>query len=125
VTFKGEIDLAQGANPKDIKLRLALEIVTLYHTEKDANLAKNSWVETFSKGGIPENVPEIVTTHDKEIVDLLIENGIVASKTEWRRLVDDKAVSDIEGEVVTDPKMLATNITLKIGKKRFVKIVVE
>jgi tyrosyl-tRNA synthetase len=120
-----EIDLAQGANPKDIKLRLALEIVTLYHTEKDANLAKNSWVETFSKGGIPENVPEIVTTHDKEIVDLLIENGIVASKTEWRRLVDDKAVSDIEGEVVTDPKMLATNITLKIGKKRFVKIVVE
>ena len=99
--------------------------MTLYHTEKDANLAKNSWVETFSKGGIPENVPEIVTTHDKEIVDLLIENGIVASKTEWRRLVDDKAVSDIEGEVVTDPKMLATNITLKIGKKRFVKIVVE
>jgi tyrosyl-tRNA synthetase len=120
-----EIELTQGANPKDIKLRLALEIVTLYHTEKDANLAKNSWIETFSKGGIPENIPEIVTTGDKEIVDLLIDKEIVASKTEWRRLIDDKAVSNVEGEVITDPKITATNITLKIGKKRFVKIIVE
>ena len=47
------------------------------HAQKDAALAKNSWIETFSKGGVPENVEEIHTTRDKEIVEVLIEKGIV------------------------------------------------
>ncbi len=119
-----EIELKNGANPKDIKMRLGVEIVTLYHTEKDASLAKNSWIETFSKKGIPEVIQEITASEDKEIVELLIENGIVASKTEWRRLVEDNAVSDGEGVQITDVKEKAKNVTLKIGKKRFVKIVV-
>ncbi len=119
-----EIELKNGANPKDINMRLGVEIVTLYHTEKDASLAKNSWIETFSKKGIPEVIQEITASEDKEIVELLIENGIVASKTEWRRLVEDNAVSDGEGVQITDVKEKAKNVTLKIGKKRFVKIVV-
>lgn len=120
-----EIDLKNGVNPKDIKLQLGVELVTLYHTEKDAALAKNSWIETFSKGGLPENILEITTTPDKEIVDLLIAHEIVSSKTDWRRLVEDKAVTDGEGVILTNPKELARNVILKIGKKRFVKIVLE
>lgn len=120
-----EQELASGANPKDIKMRLASEIVTMYHSEKDAALAKNAWIETFSKGGIPENVPEIKTSSDKELADLLVENEIVSSKTDWRRLVEDGAVADADGNQVTDPKVKAYNVTLKIGKKRFVKIIVE
>ncbi len=121
--FKKELE--GGANPKDIKMRLALEIVTLYHTEKDASLAKNSWIETFSKGGVPEKVPEIITEEGKEIGDVVVENNIVASKTAWRRLVEDKAVGDTNGNIVTDVKELVKNVTLKIGKKRFVKIIVK
>jgi tyrosyl-tRNA synthetase len=120
-----ENELKNGANPKDIKMRLANELVTMYHTEKDAALAKNSWIETFSKGGIPETIPEIITTTDKEIVDLLIEQGIITSKTEWRRLVEDGAVSEAEGVSITDVKEKARNVILKIGKKRFMKIVVK
>ncbi len=119
-----EKELKDGANPRDIKMRLGLEIVTLYHSEKDAALAKNSWVETFSKGGIPDNIIEIKTTSDKEMVEILIENEIVSSKTEWRRLVDDKAVADIDGNIISDPKEKAKNITLKVGKKRFARIIV-
>ncbi|MEN9551799.1 MAG: tyrosyl-tRNA synthetase, tyrosyl-tRNA synthetase [Candidatus Parcubacteria bacterium] len=112
-----------GANPKDIKMRLASEIVTLYHTEKDATLAKNSWIETFEKGGVPEIIPTFTIAEGEEIVDTLIKEGIVESKTAWRRLVDDKAVKDTEtDQPITDPKILATSITLKIGKKRFVRI---
>jgi tyrosyl-tRNA synthetase len=112
-----------GANPKDIKMRLASEIVTLYHTEKDATLAKNSWIETFEKGGVPEIIPTFVVAEGEEIVDTLIKEGIVESKTAWRRLIDDKAVKDTEtDEPITDSKILSTSITLKIGKKRFVKI---
>lgn len=120
-----EIELSQGVNPRDIKMKLGSELVTLYHTEKDATLAKNSWIETFQKGGVPDVIPEIHTTNDKEIIDLLLEQGLVESKTDWRRLVDAKAVTVIDGEVVSDPKIKASNITLKIGKKRFVKILVD
>lgn len=121
---KIEEELKDGANPRDIKMRLGLEIVTLYHTEKDASLAKNSWIETFQKGGVPEKIPEITASEDKEIGDVVVENKIVASKTAWRRLVEDKAVADTEGNVIVDTKEKVRNITLKIGKKRFVKIIV-
>lgn len=119
---KIEKEMKAGANPRDIKMRLANELVTLYHTEKDAALAKNSWIETFQKGKAPEDILEIKTTSETEIAGILIENGIVSSKTEWRRLVNDKAVTDIEGNEITDPKEKARNVTLKIGKKRFVKL---
>lgn len=120
-----EKELADGANPKDIKMRLATEIVTMYHDEKQAALAKNSWIETFSKGGVPDTIPEIETTSDKELIDVLIEAGVVTSKTDWRRLIEDGAVTDVSGAAVTDAKVKAYNVTLKIGKKRFVKIVVS
>lgn len=120
-----EKEIKEGTNPRDIKMRLATEIVTMYHSEMAATLAKNSWVETFSKGGVPDIIPEIHTTTETELADVLIENGIVTSKTDWRRLVEDGAVSSVEGVAITDVKIKAHNVTLKIGKKRFVKILTE
>jgi tyrosyl-tRNA synthetase len=120
-----EEELKKGANPKDLKMRLATELVTMYHSEKDAALAKNAWVETFSNGGIPERIPEFTATPERDLSELLIEHGIVSSKTDWRRLVEDGAVSDMEGNSVTDPKVKAFTATLRIGKKRFVKVIVE
>jgi tyrosyl-tRNA synthetase len=105
-------------------MRLATELVTMYHTEKDATLAKNSWIAAFEKGGVPDDVPELHTTSDKDMVSLLVEAGIVSSKTDWRRLIDEGAVKDVEKDAITDPKILAYSGTFKIGKKRFVKIVV-
>jgi tyrosyl-tRNA synthetase len=119
-----EKELAGGANPRDIKLSLANEIVTMYHTEKDASLAKNSWIETFSNGGVPDSMPEIRATEGDLLSDVLIKHEIVSSKTDWRRLVEDGAVTDMEGNAVSDPKTLVQNATLKIGKKRFAKIIV-
>jgi tyrosyl-tRNA synthetase len=117
--------LIRGAHPKDIKMRLAIEIVTLYHTEKDATLAKNSWIETFEKGGIPDTIPEIVIIEGKELGDMLVEGGIVTSKTDWRRLITEGAVTDMEKGEITDPKIIAYPAIFKIGKKRFVRIVLN
>jgi len=119
-----EKELQGGANPRDIKMRLATEVVTMYHTEKDASLAKNSWVETFSNGGVPDSIPEIHAQADDLLGDVLIKNDIVSSKTDWRRLVEDGAVADTDGNQITDPKTKVHNATLKIGKKRFAKIIV-
>lgn len=127
-----EIELAQGVNPKDIKMKLALELVTLYHNEKEASLAKNSWIETFEHGGVPESIVEVVAKEGEELGSLLVQEGIVISKTDWRRLIQEGAVTDLEKEkisegsgVITDPKQLVTASTFKIGKKRFVKIIIS
>ena len=120
-----EKDMKEGANPRDIKMRLGTELVTLYHSEKDAALAKNSWTETFSKGGLPEKIEEFKVSSGKEIGDVLIENKIVSSKTDWRRLIKEKAVTDADGNIISDSKEKVRNITLKIGKKRFAKIIVS
>lgn len=122
---KMEIELEGGANPKDIKMRLASELVVLYHTEKDATLAKNSWIETFQNGGVPDIVPEIRLAECDEVADALVKERIVESKTSWRRLVEEGAVKEADGDVVADVKMKAKNVTLKIGKKRFVRIIVS
>lgn len=120
-----EIALKDGANPKDIKMRLGTELVTLYHTEKDATLAKNSWIETFSNGGVPAEVPSIEVEKDTMLGDALVASKIVVSKTDWRRLIDEGAVTDTEKGQLVDPKVVAYNAIFKIGKKRFVKVMVK
>ncbi len=121
-----ELDIKNGGNPKDSKMRLASEIVRLYHKEKDALFARDSWVKAFEQGGVPETVPEIITTKDRDLASVLVEAEIVTSKTDWRRLVEENAVTDTEkGEVLTDPKILCYNGIFKIGKKRFVRITIQ
>jgi tyrosyl-tRNA synthetase len=119
---KYEQDMKMGTNPKDIKMRLAEVLVTMYHSEMDATLAKSSWIETFQKGGVPDELVEITATKEEELGDVLVKNGIVTSKTDWRRLVDDGAVTIVDGESVSDAKVLVGNFTVKIGKKRFARI---
>lgn len=120
-----EEEMKTGANPKDIKMKLATEVVTMYHSEKDAALAKKSWIETFQNKGVPEEVPMFEAGADKELGDVLVENKIVSSKTDWRRLIKEGAVADEKGEPVSDPKAKAYEAVFKIGKKRFAKIVIK
>ncbi len=116
--------LESGANPKDIKMKLAFEIVKFYHSEKDAKKAEDDFTNTFQKGGLPENIEEIKTENGKSLMDFLVENKIVNSKSDFRRLVAENAVSNaVSGEKIIDANFKIYNeITLKIGKKRFVKI---
>jgi tyrosyl-tRNA synthetase len=68
---------------------------------------------------------EIKTENGKSLIDILVENKTVASKTDFRRLVGEGAISNaISGDKITDINFkIHTPITLKVGKKRFVKIV--
>jgi len=117
--------LAAGVNPKDIKMKLAYELVRFYHSQLDAKKAEQNFTETFSKGGLPEDIQEIQTTNGTLLSELLVNAKIVESKSDFRRLVTEGAVSDAEnGEKITDPNTKVENtLILKIGKKRFVKIV--
>jgi tyrosyl-tRNA synthetase len=117
--------LEQGGNPRDAKMRLALEMVTLYHGVAAAQKAQESFTNTFSsKGGMPADAPIVSVASGTAVVDVLLAQGLVSSKTDWRRLVGEKAVKDIAtGEPVADIDVRAVaNLDLKIGKHRFIQI---
>jgi len=119
-------NLMKLESPKDIKMRLAYEIVKIYHGSEIAKKAQENFTNTFQKGGLPENIEEIKTESGKSIMELLVEKKIVASKSDFRRLITENAVSNaVSGEKITDVNFkISENITLKVGKKRFVKIII-
>ncbi len=119
------VKLEDGSlHPKEAKMQLAREIVSLYHGEKSAKEAEENFIKTFSNREIPNDLMVTEVVLRSKLVDILLEQKLVESKSEWRRLVDEKAVSDAEtGEIVESAdQIVEKNIILKIGKRRFLKI---
>ncbi|MFZ2522858.1 MAG: tyrosine--tRNA ligase [Minisyncoccia bacterium] len=115
--------LSSGENPKKIKVLLAKEIVKIYHGEKRADEAEKNFENTFSKGGVPEEVLEVSVARNTRLWDLLISEKIISSKTEWRRLVLEKAVTKMEDDKrIENTEEVVQDGVYKIGKKRFIKI---
>lgn len=114
-----------SANPMDLKMDLAQEIVRMYNSEKDAVSAREDFKNTFSRKEAPEEIKSVRINKDSaSLIDLVISSGLVNSKTEARRLIQDGAV-DVGGEAKKDPEetiSLDKELILKIGKHRFVKI---
>ncbi len=112
-------------NPRDVKARLAHEIVKIYYNEKKAEHAQQTFVNTFSKKEIPEEIKEIKCDGGELLSEVLVKNKILPSKSEWRRLVLSKSVHDLtNNENIVDVNLeVRRDLTLKIGKKRFIKII--
>jgi tyrosyl-tRNA synthetase len=112
--------LDAGANPRDAKMRLAREIVSMYHNEEAGIAAQNVFIETFQKGGIPDDVLEI----KPDYVEALLTHEVVASKSELHRLFEAGGVKNAEtGDKLTEfPSAVEEPLVLKIGKRRFVKL---
>ena len=119
-------ELKSGANPKDIKMKLAQEIVTMYHDAKTGEAACLNWEKTFSEKKVPDVIPEIKAKVGESLVELLVSNGAIPSKSQARRLFEDGAVRDMSDDSkITDPTIKITKeLVLKVGKKTFVKVVV-
>ncbi len=113
-----------AGNPRDLKMRLAREIVAIYHGERAAAGAEEVFVNTFSKKMIPDNLPTIKTANGEKLAEVLAREKIVKSKSDFRRLLDEGAIHDLDAnQVLTDPDILVrNNWKLKIGKKRFVEV---
>jgi tyrosyl-tRNA synthetase len=122
--IKGQLE--NGVNPREIKGILAREIVKVYHGEEKAKKAEENFIETFKKGGIPEDIQEIKAEKGNGLCNIIVSNKIVSSNTEFRRLILAGAISDMKtGEKITNPNFkIEFEIILKIGKKNFVKILV-
>jgi tyrosyl-tRNA synthetase len=114
--------LAKG--PRDAKARIAADIVQRLHGETAAKFAEEAFINTFSKKGVPDDVEEVHLEKGSSLAEVLIKAGVVESKTEWRRLVLDGAVKNDDTKII-DPNFTPTStMVLKVGKRRFVKVVV-
>jgi tyrosyl-tRNA synthetase len=124
---KIENSLKNGENPMEFKKILAKKIISFYHSEKDAQKAEENFVNTFQKKEIPELMEEIKAGVGEILGEILVKNKIISSKSEWRRLVLSKAVHDLsKNQSIEVPDLkISENLTLKIGKKRFVKIILN
>lgn len=115
-----------AAHPKEVKMQLAQQIVEIYHGRIPGEEARNAFVSTFQNKTIPTDIPEVCVEKNTLIADALVGAGIVSSKTEFRRLAEEGAVRKDGEEKITDPFYKITEeIILKIGKHRFVKIIIK
>jgi len=121
-------DVAAGGNPRDIKVRFAQEIVARFHTQGDAEKALADF-QTRSKGGIPDDVPEVSVTIEGDtigIAQLLKLAGLVASTSEAFRSIEQGGIK-LDGEKVID-KTLALNkgvsVVAQVGKRKFANVTI-
>jgi tyrosyl-tRNA synthetase len=130
LSFRSLADLAAlkaaveaGANPRDAKVALAQEIVTRFHSAKAAEDALADFVNR-SKGGIPDEVPEVaVSGAPLGVAQLLKAAGLCASTSEAMRMVDQGGVR-IDGTIVSDKnlKVDAGQFVLQVGKRKFARV---
>lgn len=115
--------LNEGENPKILKMELARDIVSLCYKKSIVDKTEAEFEKIFGRGEVPENIEEIIIEGEESIGDALIRYNIISSKNEWVRLIKDGAVKNLDnGEKIKDDKKIK-EMTLKIGKRRFVKIV--
>lgn len=122
-----ENKIVSGFNPRDLKMNLAKQIASIYHGEKKAEEAEQNFINTFQKKEIPDKMEEVVVSSGESLSEVLVKNNILTSKSEWRRLVESKAVHclDLNENILDVNLKISKNLTLKIGKKRFIKILVK
>ncbi|RUO80684.1 tyrosine--tRNA ligase [Idiomarina tyrosinivorans] len=116
-----------GANPRDVKIALAKEIIARFHDEAAAEAAHQDFTQRFSKNALPDDIPERTVDSKGEgmaIGNLLKEAELVASTSEALRMIKQGAVK-LDGEKISDTRWqcpAGTSGVLQVGKRRFAKV---
>ncbi len=122
-----EIDraLKAGENPRDAKMRLAREIVTLYHSKEAGDLAERGFINIFKKGSLPDDIPAFKLSGDRNIIDLLELCELIDSRGGAKRLIQQGGVK-VNNEKIDDPNAtihLEKDMVIQVGKRKFAKVV--
>lgn len=127
-SFKQEV--SEGANPRDIKFKLAAEIIERFHDKNAADAAQADFIQRFQKGAMPDEIPKTtVSSQDGKIAiaNLLKDAGLVSSTSDAIRMIKQGAVK-IDGNKVEDSKLLlpaSTSAVFQVGKRKFAKVLVN
>ena len=117
----------ESVNPRDIKMDLAREIVSLYHTEEEVEQAEERFKMIFQMGQKPKDMDTVnVSKEDFDLISTVVDKGLVSSKSEFRRLLLQGGIK-INDKKMTMEKDLPKEgeIVVQVGKKKFMKIIVS
>ena len=123
-------DVKNGRNPRDIKVMFAQEIVTRFHSRKDAQIALADFEARFKRGGLPEDMPEKMLHVEKEglpIAQLLKQAGLTASTTEALRMIEQGGVK-LNGERISDKTFSlprGQTAVVQVGKRKFARVTIS
>lgn len=115
--------IAEGANPKDAKVALAKEITTRFHSAAAADAAEQDFINR-SKGGVPDEIPEVsLSGAPMGIGSLLKSSGLAPSTSEANRLIEGGGVR-VDGAVISDKglKLPAGTFVVQVGKRKFARV---
>jgi tyrosyl-tRNA synthetase len=120
--FRRELE-SNTVNPMVLKKRLASEIVTQFHSEKAANEAGEQFEKVFQRRQVPEDIKEHQVAPGSSLRDILVQTNLAKSRSEAGRLVDQGAV-EVDGEKVTSHSAtVKSGSIIKVGRRRFAKII--
>ena len=124
-------DVAAGANPRDVKILLAKEIIARFHDEAAAEAAHQDFTQRFSKNALPDDIPEVLLSCEGEtmpIANLLKEAGLVDSTSEAIRMIKQGAVKLNGEQKIEDSKMdvaKGSSQIYQVGKRKFAKVTLQ
>lgn len=108
-------------HPRDAKMQVAHRITGLFYSEEEAAAAQEAFVRVFQKGDTPEDIPAFKVEKGQSVLDVLMAAGLVKSKSEGRRLIEQNGVR-LDGETLGDPNQPFPGPgVLQVGKRRFVR----
>ena len=118
--------LSGSTNPRDLKMRLARDIVTQFHGADAATQAEGEFVQVFQKHQLPTDMATFAMKQEMNIIDLIMAAELAPSRSEARRLItqggvrlDDAAVEKIDATIP------AREGVLRVGRRKFVRLIVE
>lgn len=118
-------DLDAGRlHPRDLKMRLAREIVGSLHDEETARQAEDHFRQVFQDHEAPDEMPSHPLAQPTDIVSLLVDTGLAPSRSAARRLIEQRGVR-LDGAAVEEPDLVVApgEATLQVGRRRFVRLV--
>lgn len=122
VVHNFEQGLAEDSlHPRDAKMSLAKEITRVFYGAEAATKAQEQFVTMFQQGNLPDEMPEYNLKDDDNLIDILVSQGMVQSRGDARRLVDQNGVK-FNGETVEDINFELKAGVLQVGKRKFLRL---
>jgi len=119
-----EAGLVEGRlHPRDVKMKLAREIVAIFHSDEAALRAEEAFVRVFQQRDMPEEMPEYRLIPGQTVLEVLLAGKLVPSKGEGRRMIEQKGVR-LDGETLNEANLAFPHPgVLQVGKRRFLRVI--
>jgi tyrosyl-tRNA synthetase len=109
-------------HPRDAKMKLSFEITSIYYSEAEAQRAQDAFIKTFQQKELPDQMPEYELQSDQTVLDVILDAKMASSKSEARRLFDQKGVR-LDGETIERGDVAFPHPgVLQVGKRKFLRV---